>query len=83
MAWDFSTEPEFEEHLAELRRRQQIMGDYVRGVARHYATGRDGAPRTFALAIGAAIIWFVAGVALMAAAAFGWWPGRPRDAQAT
>ena len=43
-----------------------FSGDLVSYANRENVVDRikDGAPRTFALAIGAAIIWFVAGVAL-------------------
>lgn len=61
--WGFD-EPFYEQYLTMMGK--LFSGDLISYDQREDVVARiiDGAPRTFALAIGAAIIWFVAGVAL-------------------
>src|SRR5918997_6075496 len=61
--WGFD-DPLYEQYLTTMGK--VLSGDLVSYANREDVMERiiDGAPRTFALAIGAAIIWFVCGVAL-------------------
>src|SRR5215213_1126498 len=61
--WGFD-EPFWVQYASMMR--ETFSGDLISYTNQEKVTDRiiDGAPRTFALAIGAAIIWFVLGVAL-------------------
>jgi peptide/nickel transport system permease protein len=61
--WGFD-DPLYEQYLTTMQK--VLTGDLLSYANREDVVDRfvDGAPRTFALAIGAAIIWFAAGVAL-------------------
>jgi peptide/nickel transport system permease protein len=61
--WGFD-DPLYQQYLTTMKK--VFTGDLLSYANRENVVDRiiDGAPRTFALAIGAAILWFVAGVAL-------------------